>query len=299
HRPYQQYSQLVNAGSIIQVSINRQFKLLIVGPFFTLAQSLDPGEMFVILLDGMDNCEDVGILPDLICTINDSLYLPLVWIITTDSAISPPPPGREVESTSLEMAVNLNQADVESYLQAKFKEIKEIRSTLDQLPQWPAESTLGDVVEVVLKSGIFSKVTEIIQHVAETMGNPSQELMQILGSEAHVPIQNFHHPMFASRGGKSLETVKNLLLPLLPPHTKPLSFFLTCYIDETFREDASHYAYTHILWESHSTSLFVQTSWIKLAWDVRDEWINQHLQDQLFELSLGWLLSMDLNTINN
>ncbi|KAF9441996.1 hypothetical protein P691DRAFT_779597 [Macrolepiota fuliginosa MF-IS2] len=347
HRLYQQHLRRVNARNLTQASIDKQFELLIVGPFSALAQSPGSDETLVVLLDGIGNCGSPDVLFNLLRAINKSPRLPLVWIITVNSTISPPLPDGGAQNTYPEMAVGLDEADVVSYLQTKFNEIKTTKPALTQIPEWPNQLTFEGVVGDVLKSGIFSRATEIVQYVAESKGDPTQ----ILDSKDHAPVDsthNLHHPISALIGRKSPETVKKLLLPFLLPRFMFISFFLTCnwlglsgrdayaaiapldkilyiplpssalsspifpvhlhffgylkssgYIDKTFIEDASRYAYTRILRESHhSTDRLIKTSRIKLAWDVKDEQINQRSRDQLFELSLGWLLSTDLDTIN-
>lgn len=174
--------------STLYKSRRSQMRQLIVEPFLLLRKQEHQitQEPLLIVLDGLDECEDIDAQRELIEMICEVLRqepeLPLLWLIA-----SRPEPDLEPLSwredlisvcSSLQVVDEDTRDDISRYLQDSFSDIRSkfpyVTST-----SWPSEQQFNEIVEVV--SGTFVRASTIIQYVGKsTNPNPMGRLVEIL-----------------------------------------------------------------------------------------------------------------------
>jgi hypothetical protein len=167
--------------SIIDRALSTQLQKLIIEP---CRQSLR-SRTLVIVIDGLDECEDQDMQQEIICSIGSAMNqgpLPLKFLI----ASRPEPHIREIFTESLDrihcpMNVNQSFEDVRKYLLDEFARIhQEHRATMVMVPEpWPSPKTIDDLVEK--SSGYFIYVSTIIKFIDDKKFRPTERLVVIKG----------------------------------------------------------------------------------------------------------------------
>jgi hypothetical protein len=200
--------------------MKKQFKKFIIEPFIP-SSGLDAASHVLIIIDGLDECDNPCMQQELLRLISDLCIthssLPLVWLI----ASRPEPhilsffsrchviPAYEKEEIPVDSPEAC--ADVEQFLRDKLKEIKEASKSLS--PLWPEEQDFRKLVDAA--SGLFAYVHTVIRYTNNpATRNPALRLSDVL----HVIDE---HPMTARLQEEHpmalLDALYNQILSNVPP----------------------------------------------------------------------------------
>ncbi|KDR76633.1 hypothetical protein GALMADRAFT_452508 [Galerina marginata CBS 339.88] len=172
-------------------SLMTQIRSLIVEPLnflITAGYFENPKSMRLIIIDGLDECEDRDGQVDIIRTISKTLqdnHLPLIFLIASR-------PEHDITlffCSGYPMEVTSRfplddrykpSSDIKLFLQSEFIEIKENHPFKMQLPpEWPGPQTLEKLV--TKSSGQFIYAATVAKFVRSTRHNPAHRLEMVLG----------------------------------------------------------------------------------------------------------------------
>ncbi|KAJ6548571.1 hypothetical protein B0H19DRAFT_190499 [Mycena capillaripes] len=178
--------------SVVGRSIDLQLRKLIVAP----SASVKGFGQALLLIDGLDECEDEGAQAKILRSICDSVReypLPLRFII----ASRPEPHIRQIlEESQADLArpFNITQsfADVERYLREEFARIHaEHRYTMAKVPTpWPSEDILHYLV--LRSSGYFIYASTVIRFVDDKNFRPTERLEIVHNLQTNSNENPFH-----------------------------------------------------------------------------------------------------------
>jgi hypothetical protein len=179
-------NEIARDPSLLQSSMPVQFNKLIAEPFVHHPQLNSVGR-FLIIIDGLDECNDPRIQQELLRLISDFCITypssPLVWLIASrpETHITSFFSRRNVLPTyeKEEILVDADEAraDVERLLRDKLTEIKEASNSLD--PQWPEERDIWKLADAA--GGLFAYAHTVIRYIGDsTIGNPVPQLCDVL-----------------------------------------------------------------------------------------------------------------------
>lgn len=205
-RPYRDFivEKLVSNPRLLEKGMKEQFKIFIVEPF--RQKGIGAGkEPWVILLDGLDECEGTAQQCDIIRLIgefvNDSSQVPLIWVIASRQE---PHIVRtfvdEVGATGYReeyMPVDSTEAcrDVERYLNDSFKKIR--TRFPDAVPsEWPSETQFLKLSNA--SSGLFVFVATATRFIEDPdYGDPVSRLDVIMSVIDHLTPATLQEQPFA------------------------------------------------------------------------------------------------------
>ncbi|KAJ7910458.1 hypothetical protein B0H13DRAFT_2272472 [Mycena leptocephala] len=170
-----------NNPSLVDKSLSTQLQKLIVEP---CRQTTSP-HMLVIVIDGLDECEDQKIQQEILCSIGRAVteqQLLLRFII----ASRPESHIREIFTgalTKVHCPLNVEQSfdDVQKYLLDEFARIhRDHRATMARVPYpWPTPKIIDNLVRK--SSGYFIYASTIIKFVDDKKFRPTERLAIING----------------------------------------------------------------------------------------------------------------------
>jgi hypothetical protein len=209
-----------NNPLIFEQSLESQLHYLLIQPLLRLPEHLQ--RLFVVFIDGLDECDDRGHQSNLIRVlgnISSGRNIPIIFLIASRRE-----PQIEAGFCQDQVADNLTtiplddiQAsnDIRRYLNAKFKEIKATHLRRRFLsPDWPSSAVIERIVRN--SSGQFIYASVVIGNISLPHAHPAIQLEIINGIRPRNPSENpFAHldalyQHIFSRV-KRLKTVQNVL----------------------------------------------------------------------------------------
>lgn len=203
--PYRRFIQgeVTRDPSILRKSLSTQFARFIIEPFIHL-QMLDHSSRVLIIIDGLDECDDPLELLDLVgdfCLTYPTS--PIVWIVASrpephiTSLFAQPKIAPAYEKEEILVDSNRAREDVERYLCDELKKIQMASISLQNLSRWPSED---DFLQIVCEAdGLFVYASTVVMYINNpAYGNPVSQLEDILevirtGKKDAVPGKG--HPM--------------------------------------------------------------------------------------------------------
>ncbi len=172
--------------SILSKTLERQFQKLIVEPFSALQQD-EKEQKRLILIDGLDECEDEQAqceLVTLIATYSRGFpTFPLLWVISSRPEHHLRHVFAPLEVQILEVPIDSSEAckDVEIYLRKGFARIRERSINVIPLgPQWPSERQFLVIAQAA--GGLFVFATTVLNFLGDGFwyGDPVGQLDALL-----------------------------------------------------------------------------------------------------------------------
>ncbi|KAF7760578.1 hypothetical protein Agabi119p4_11254 [Agaricus bisporus var. burnettii] len=206
--PYRLFikGEIARDPSLLQKSLSTQFKKFIVEPFIT-RRLLDPSSRLLIILDGLDECDDafhqqelLGLITNFCTTYPAS---PVVWIVASRpephimSFFSQPKIALAYEKEEILVDSNRAREDVERYLREMLKEVQLGSISLKRLSRWPSEDDFLKVAKAA--DGLFAYAATVVRYISDpTYGDPVSQLADVLeiidtGTRKAVPGKD--HPL--------------------------------------------------------------------------------------------------------
>ncbi|KAF7968712.1 hypothetical protein HWV62_29620 [Athelia sp. TMB] len=174
--------------TIVHQSITYQLQNLIFEPFMALAQANIPDRVLLVIVDGLDECNDRDSMRDFITALADachvSRHLKLRWLLTSRGeehirqSFSDPASQRATVLLKLE-AFNARN-DIKMFLEARFSTIIQHNTQLFRYipPPWPS---LWDMDTLVDKSsGMFVFAATLVKFVTDGQAPPDRKLKSVL-----------------------------------------------------------------------------------------------------------------------
>ncbi|KAF9472074.1 hypothetical protein BDN70DRAFT_972752, partial [Pholiota conissans] len=171
-------------------SLATQFQLLIVTPLQALVASgnLKPGSPRLVIIDGLDECNDPKMQSMVIKVIADGFHsqnLPLTFLIASrpeqnimHTFCSTPLSGLW-RSVVLDDTYKPND-DIRLFLMDSFHEIKTKHPYCHLIPEtWPSESDVKTLVQK--SSGQFIYASQVVKYISNPNDRPSRRLDVIMG----------------------------------------------------------------------------------------------------------------------
>ncbi|XP_006454945.1 hypothetical protein AGABI2DRAFT_176303 [Agaricus bisporus var. bisporus H97] len=207
--PYRQLieCEIARDPSLLQSSMRVQFKKLIIEPFIHKSQLLNSAERILVVVDGLDECNNRDTQLQLLRLISDFCIKypssPIVWLIASrpeqhiTSFFSSAHVMSAYEKEEIVIDSDEACADVERYLRHKLKEIKEASYSFDPHSEWPEERDLWKLASA--SGGLFAYAHTIIRYIDDLkIGNPVSQLSDVLKVIDHHPMSGIpreDHPM--------------------------------------------------------------------------------------------------------
>ncbi|XP_006463161.1 hypothetical protein AGABI2DRAFT_179606 [Agaricus bisporus var. bisporus H97] len=205
-KPYRQLieAEITDDPSLLRSSMGKQFRKLIVEPFVHNPQ-LRSTDRVLIVVDGLDECKNPLTQLELLRLISDLCIKypssPFVWLIASrpDQHIASFFSQSDVAAAyeKEEIVVDSDEAreDVERYLRAKLKKIKEASDSVD--PRWPEEQDLWKLANAA--GGLFAYAQTVVRYIEDAnAGSPASQLSEVLNVIDNHPTTDMpqeDHPM--------------------------------------------------------------------------------------------------------
>ncbi|KAF8170392.1 hypothetical protein BJ912DRAFT_150531 [Pholiota molesta] len=168
---------------IFDQSLESQLELLIIQPLLRLPRELQ--RLFVVFIDGLDECNDrfhqsnlIKVLGDVSCRRN----IPVVFLVTSrreyqiEAAFGLDPVAELLTTILLDNSdISKTSDDIKRFLTDKFKIIKETHLHRRLLPRdWPPKSAVEEIV--AKSSGQFIFASVVINYISSPRTNPARQL---------------------------------------------------------------------------------------------------------------------------
>jgi hypothetical protein len=183
-----------NNPLIFYQSLKSQLEILIIRPLLRLQEQIK--QIFIILIDGLDECTEHAHQSDLIKllgTISRSRKIPVVFLVASrrEPQIETAFIHKQIEH--LVLILPLDNSDIEQtsddirhFLNDKFQEITEMHLRRRLLPpNWPPASMVEKIVDK--SSGQFIYASVVISYVSSPRGNPAHLLEIVNGIRLRDP----------------------------------------------------------------------------------------------------------------
>lgn len=218
--------QLAVDPSILDASLRVQFQRLIVEPFSLLSSyNLRKPTGHVIILDGLDECNDEDAQCELIELINDAAQrndLPLIWLVCS----RPEPhikytfsqPDYTILCGREELIIDdETRKDVEQYLRDSFKKIhasyRDVITTKQGRP-WPPEEIFDVISKAV--SGLFIFASTVIKVIGgRNIADPDAQLVYLLNMLRGLDNVGVNNPL------EALDIFYTRIISQVPEHVLP------------------------------------------------------------------------------
>ncbi|KAJ6504087.1 hypothetical protein C8R47DRAFT_176894 [Mycena vitilis] len=171
--------------SLVDRSISTQLQKFIVEPFEHFASTHIPRDTLVVVIDGLDECEDGKNQREILRCIGhafDERRIPLRILITS----RPEPHIREIFVGPLNkiyhpLDIEQSFEDVKTFLLDEFARIhREHRTTMATVPHpWPSPQEIHNLVEK--SSGYFIYASTVIKFVDDRIFRPTERLAIVMG----------------------------------------------------------------------------------------------------------------------
>ncbi|KAJ7737215.1 hypothetical protein B0H14DRAFT_497334 [Mycena olivaceomarginata] len=169
-----------NDPSLVDKSLSVQLQRLIIKP----CQQMDSSPSLVIVIDGLDECDDPNIQQHVLWLIGFAFHdqqLPLRFLVTS----RPEPDIREMFSGALNgihCPVNVEQSfqDIRKYLLDEFARIHRDHKTMVMVPYpWPSQEIIEDLIRK--SSGYFIFASTVVRFIDNKNSRPTECLKVITG----------------------------------------------------------------------------------------------------------------------
>lgn len=189
-KPYRRFIQdeVNHDPALLTKSITAQFKRLIIRTFIH-QHLLDPSHRFLILIDGLDECNSHDTQQELVRLISDFCLnyptSPLVWIIASrpEHHITCIFDEDKVQliCEKEEILVDAEDArkDTELFLRDKLDDIKKRTISLKHLERWPVEYDFLRIAHA--SGGLMVYAATVVKYIGDSRyGNPHSQLQDVL-----------------------------------------------------------------------------------------------------------------------
>ncbi|EKM76106.1 hypothetical protein AGABI1DRAFT_131622 [Agaricus bisporus var. burnettii JB137-S8] len=190
YEPYRRFIQneITRDPSLLRKSLSVHFKRFIVEPFIH-RHLFSPSDRILIIIDGLDECDDPRTQRELLRLITDFCIKyplsPVVWMV----ASRPEPhitsffekPEIQPTFTKEKIVIDSDEAceDVERYLRAQLKKIKFEYAPLKRKQEWPAELEFTRIATAA--GGLFAYASTVIRYIDDPhYGDPAAQLRYVL-----------------------------------------------------------------------------------------------------------------------
>jgi hypothetical protein len=196
--------QVADDPHLLQSSMTIQFEKFIVQPFIH-NPDLNTGSRVLIIIDGLDECNDTRTQVELLRLISNFCIShpssPIVWLIASrpephiTSFFSRPEVAPAYEKEEITVDSDEARADVERYLRHELTEIGKASDFLG--PQWPDEQDLWKLASAA--GGLFAYAHTAVRHIGDSsVGDPVSQLSDVLNVIDELPLHDVpreQHPM--------------------------------------------------------------------------------------------------------
>jgi hypothetical protein len=183
-------NEITRDPSLLRKSLSVHFKRFIIEPFI-YQRLFDPPRRFLVLLDGLDECDNPLIQQKLLELISDFCITyptsPIVWIIASrpELHITSFFEKAEVQAayTKEEIEVDSDEAceDVQRYLRDELKKIKHAYPTLRHKREWPSELEFTKIASAA--GGLFAYASTVIRYIGDPYyRDPAAQLRGVLAA---------------------------------------------------------------------------------------------------------------------
>jgi hypothetical protein len=197
-------SQVADDPHLLQSSMTIQFEKFIIQHFIH-NPDLNTGSRVLIVIDGLDECNDTRTQVELLRLISNFCIShpssPIVWLIASrpephiTSFFSRPEVAPAYEKEELTVDSDEARADVERYLRHELTEIGKASDFLS--PQWPDEQDLWKLASAA--GGLFAYAHTAVRYIGDSsVGDPVSQLSDVLNVIDEVPLHGVpreQHPM--------------------------------------------------------------------------------------------------------
>jgi hypothetical protein len=206
--------QLADNPLLLRKSPPVQFRKLIIEPFATL-QRRRPRKPFVIIMDGLDECEGEGAQREILDMINNAVRsnpdLPLRWLIfSRPEANLKNAFSRNILCGREELIIDAEcRQDVERYVRDRLVQIKNVYNDVTPA-EWPPQNKLQELLDAV--SGLFTLASKCLNYIgdpdkADPLSRLDSLLMSMHRSQDVLP----RNPL------ESLDFLYSRILEKIPP----------------------------------------------------------------------------------
>ncbi|EKM79008.1 hypothetical protein AGABI1DRAFT_22157, partial [Agaricus bisporus var. burnettii JB137-S8] len=196
--PYHHFirHEITKDPSLVRKTLSVQFQKFIIEPFVN-RRLFDPSHQFLVLIDGLDECDNPRIQQELLGLISNFCISyptsPIAWIVASrpephitsffaDVNIAP-------AYTKEEMVIDSEEAyeDVQRYLRNELKSIQLAYPTLQRKRQWPSEHEFTQIATAA--AGLFAYASTVIRYIGDPYyGDPASQLEEVLAAIAAGPM---------------------------------------------------------------------------------------------------------------
>jgi hypothetical protein len=206
--PYRQFirDQISLDPSLLRKSLSVQFNKFIVEPFM-LQHLFEPSLRFLIVIDGLDECDNPQVQRELLRLITNFCVTysasPITWIVASRpephiTSFFDKPEVKHVY-TREEMEVDSDEAceEVQRYLRDELKKIALEHPTLKHKREWPLEHESTRIASSA--GGLFAYAVTVVRYIDDPhYGDPAAQLrrvLKIIDASAKDDISGREHPM--------------------------------------------------------------------------------------------------------
>jgi hypothetical protein len=206
--PYRQFirDQISLDPSLLRKSLSVQFKKFIVDPFI-FKRIFEPSDRFLVVIDGLDECNDSLIQQGLLELITSFCITyptsPIAWLVASrpEPHITSFFDNPEVQGayTKEQIEIDSDEAceDVQRYLREELRKIKLAHSTLRYKREWPLEHEFTKIASSA--GGLFAYAATVIRYIGDrTQGGPAAQLrrvLEIIDASVKENVTGRDHPM--------------------------------------------------------------------------------------------------------
>jgi hypothetical protein len=188
--PYRQFVQneIIRDPSLFRKQVPVQFDKFIVQPFIQW-NLFNPPRRFVIIIDGLDECDDPVTQQELLELISEFCIShpisPIVWFVASrpephitsffDDAKVAPAYAKE------EIVVDSDEAckDVQRYLHTELNKVKLAYPSLKRKREWPSELEFTKIATAA--GGLFAYASTVVRYINDPhFGDPTSRLDDVL-----------------------------------------------------------------------------------------------------------------------
>ncbi|KAF7975410.1 hypothetical protein HWV62_9643 [Athelia sp. TMB] len=206
-------------------SITYQLQNLIFMPFMVLAQANIPDRVLLVIVDGLDECNDRDSMREFITALADACHigwhLKLRWLLTSRGeehirqSFSNPASQRATALLKLEAFDARN--DIKMFLEARFSAIIQHNTQLFRYipPPWPS---LWDMDALVDKSsGMFVFAATLVKFVTDGQAPPDRKLKSVL--QVHAGLDPLYDQVL--RDASDIACFRRVLTALMLAYERP------------------------------------------------------------------------------
>jgi hypothetical protein len=176
-----------NNHGVAEAPLRKQFSKLLLEPLQSIGSHSMEGPV-VIVIDALDECGEAKSRKNLLALLAAELIkLPSAFrfIITSraESDISAAFSNKlNVLEKELTISGHTNESDIYSFLCHEMVSIRERHSALNLAPDWPSESTIGDLLK--RSAGLFIWASMAVNFIIEGY-DPQEQLQILLSADSH------------------------------------------------------------------------------------------------------------------